>query len=70
MDDEALRYDLWIEEALRQVIYRALELTAKEGLPGDHHFYITFRTGADGIEVPPYLGSAPRRNDHRPATSI
>ncbi|MBT6095668.1 MAG: hypothetical protein HOH04_12355 [Rhodospirillaceae bacterium] len=55
MDDEALRYDLWIEEALRQVIYRALELTAKEGLPGDHHFYITFRTGADGIEVPPYL---------------
>jgi len=55
MDDEALRYDLWIEEALRQVIHRALELTAVEGLHGDHHFYITFRTGAPGVEVPPYL---------------
>lgn len=55
MDDEGLRYDLWIEEALRQVIHRALKLTAAEGLHGDHHFYITFRTGADGIAVPPYL---------------
>ena len=55
MDDEALRYDLWIEEALRQVIYRALELTAKEGLPGDHHFYITFKTGAEGV----YAGILP-----------
>ena len=55
MDDEALRYDLWIEEALRQVIHRALELTAAEGLRGDHHFYITFRTGNPGVVVPPYL---------------
>jgi len=55
MDDETLRYDLWIEEALRQVIHRALEMTAAEGLPGDHHFYITFRTNAAGVDVPPYL---------------
>ena len=55
MDDEALRYDLWIEEALRQVIHRALELTATEGLPGDHHFYVTFRTGNPDVVVPPYL---------------
>jgi uncharacterized protein len=55
MDDEGLRYDVWIEEALRQVIHRALTLTAAEGLRGDHHFYITFRTGNPGVEVPPYL---------------
>ena len=55
MNDDAFRYDLWIEEALRQVILRALRVTATEALPGDHHFYITFRTGGEGVEVPPYL---------------
>jgi hypothetical protein len=55
MSDEGLRYDQWIEEALRRVIFRALKLTEAEGLRGDHHFYITFRTGAAGVEVPPYL---------------
>ena len=55
MDDEGLRYDLWIEEALRQVIHRALTLAATEGLPGEHHFYVTFRTGGPGVSIPPYL---------------
>lgn len=55
MDEDALRYDLWIEEALRQVIRRALDLTAAEGLRGDHHFYVTFRTGVPEVVVPPYL---------------
>lgn len=55
MDEVKLHYDLWIEEALRQVIHRALALTAEEGLHGDHHFYVTFRTGGPGVAIPPYL---------------
>jgi hypothetical protein len=53
--EESLRYDLWIEEALRAVIRRALAHAVSEGLPGDHHFYITFRTGDDGVGLPRYL---------------
>jgi len=55
MDEDTLRYDIWIEDALRQVIERALGLAATEGLPGDHHFYITFKTGSEGVDIPPNL---------------
>ena len=55
MEDEFFRYDLWIEEALRQVILRALQITEVDGLPGDHHFYVTFRTNVPGVEIPPSL---------------
>ena len=55
MNNDAFRYDLWIEEALRQVILRALRIAATEPLPGDHHFYITFRTSGEGVEMPSYL---------------
>jgi hypothetical protein len=55
MTDDPLRYDLWIEDAFRSVVRRALKYTATRGLPGDHHFYITFRTGALGVRMPGYL---------------
>ncbi|MBM3733758.1 MAG: hypothetical protein FJW24_09920 [Acidimicrobiia bacterium] len=55
MTDDPLRYDLWIEDVFRSVVRRALEHTAKQGLPGDHHFYITFRTEAPGVRMPAYL---------------
>ena len=55
MTDDPLSYDTWIEDALRGVIRRALDFAAENGLPGDHHFYITYRTDADGIEIPSYL---------------
>ena len=55
MTDDPLRYDTWIEDALRGVIRRTLDFAAENGLPGDHHFYITYRTDADGIEIPSYL---------------
>ena len=55
MDPKQLCYDVWIEEALRRVIERALTLATRHGLPGDHHFYITFKTGDDGVEIPSYL---------------
>ncbi|MGB0683935.1 MAG: SspB family protein [Magnetovibrionaceae bacterium] len=50
--DDPLRYDKWIEDALRGVIKRSLSFVAENGLMGEHHFYITFRTGHDGVAVP------------------
>ena len=55
MTDDPLRYDLWIEDAFRSVVRRALNYTATHGLPGDHHFYITFRTEVPGVRMPGYL---------------
>ena len=52
MITDSLRYDKWIEEALRGVIHRVLVQTAADGLSGDHHFFITFRTMADGVALP------------------
>ncbi len=57
MEGDPLRYDRWIEEALRQVVRRALEHTAHYGLPGEHHFYITFQTGFPGVRIPDYLSA-------------
>jgi hypothetical protein len=42
--ESLLPYDDWNEEALRHVMVRALAFVAANGLPGEHHFYITFRT--------------------------
>ncbi|HYN39860.1 MAG TPA: ClpXP protease specificity-enhancing factor SspB [Rhodospirillales bacterium] len=55
MTDSELPYDSWLEDALRGVIRRALLHTAEHGLPGAHHFYLTFATGADGVELSPEL---------------
>lgn len=55
MKGEPLRYDQWISEALLGVVARALKIAATEGLPGDHHFYITFRTDDPGVEMPDHL---------------
>ncbi len=51
-ETESLRYDKWVEEALRDVIRRALDQAATLGLPGDHHFFITFQTADAGVEMP------------------
>ncbi len=55
MTDDILRYDLMIETALRDVVRETLSLVAQHGLPGEHHFYITFLTGFPGVEIPDYL---------------
>ena len=47
-----LPYDEWTEAALRQVMLRALEHAAAQGLPGGHHFYITFRTDHPDTVIP------------------
>lgn len=50
-----IRYDLLVERALRGVIRQALQQVAAQGLPGDHHFYITFDLAYAGVTVPAYL---------------
>lgn len=44
-----------VAEALRSVARQALALAADEGLPGEHHFYVSFRTLADGVRVPGFV---------------
>jgi hypothetical protein len=53
--DSLLPYDVWTQEALRHVIVSAVAHVAREGLPGGHHFYITFKTGFPGVSIPERL---------------
>ena len=53
MPDEPLDYARMVREALLDVPRRALRLAAREGLPGEHHFYLSFRTGHPGVSVSP-----------------
>ena len=46
-----IRYDLLTQQALRGVVRAVLADTAKKGLPGDHHFYISFETQAEGVRL-------------------
>jgi hypothetical protein len=46
-----IRYDLLTQQALRGVVRGVLADTAKKGLPGEHHFYISFDTRADGVRI-------------------
>lgn len=55
MTERRLDYGRMIAEALRDVARQALAYTAEEGMPGEHHFYLTFRTGAEGVHVPSFL---------------
>lgn len=55
MTDDQMQYDQMVENALRGVVREALTKVLKEGLPGEHHFYLTFRTQAPGVSIPDYL---------------
>src|ERR1043165_770266 len=46
-----IRYDLLTQQALRGVVRQVLVDAAKKGLPGEHHFYISFDTRADGVRL-------------------
>ena len=51
---DEMHYEQLAQDALRGVIRSALERAAEpEGIPGAHHFYITFKTRAPGVSVPP-----------------
>src|SRR2546429_9413735 len=46
-----IRYDLLTQQALRAVVRRVLSDVARNGLPGEHHFYVTFDTRAPGLKI-------------------
>ena len=52
---DKLQYDALVDDALRSVVRRVLTMIEADGLPGAHHFYISFRTTAAGVEMPDYL---------------
>ncbi len=52
-----MRYDVLAQDALRGVVRRALKIARDEGLPGEHHFYISFRTDAPGVDISEKLQS-------------
>jgi uncharacterized protein len=53
--ESLLPYDEWVEAAMRHVVARALSHVAANGLPGEHHFYLTYRTDYPGVVMPPRL---------------
>ena len=54
--DSLIPYDEIVQEALRAVIGRVLgQIGHSDMLPGNHHFYITFKTQAPGVSIPPHL---------------
>ena len=55
--DSLLPYETWIAQALRHVVAQAIEHVAAVGLPGGHHFYLTFRTDHPGVQIPPRVAA-------------
>ncbi|MCL2469429.1 MAG: ClpXP protease specificity-enhancing factor SspB [Alphaproteobacteria bacterium] len=55
MSTDHIRYDTLIETALREVVHQAMAKVVQNGLPGDHHFYISFLTRFPNVEIPDYL---------------
>ncbi len=53
--DSLLPYEEWTQDALRQVVVSAVRHAAMQGLPGGHHFYVTFKTGYPGVQIPDRL---------------
>ena len=50
-----IRYDILAQDALRGVVRKVLMDAAKDGLPGEHHFYISFDTRAEGVRLSPRM---------------
>jgi len=55
MATDHIRYDVLTRDALRGVLRRVLNDAAAHGLPGEHHFFITFLSQADGVKLSPRL---------------
>ncbi len=51
MPEDLIRYDILAQDALRGVIRKVLSEVARTGLPGEHHFFITFATLAPGVRI-------------------
>ncbi|MFC4347560.1 SspB family protein [Kordiimonas lipolytica] len=57
MSETFIDYDAKVQDALRGVVRTILRETAEDGLQGDHHFYIAFKTQAEGVDIPGHLKS-------------
>ncbi len=55
MATDLIRYDLLVQDALRSVVRKVLSDAARSGLPGEHHFNISFKTQAPGVVIPPQM---------------
>ncbi|MCH8202085.1 MAG: hypothetical protein IH996_03150 [Proteobacteria bacterium] len=55
MTDTYFAYDKLVQNALKGVVKEVLQQVEKSGLQNEHHFYIAFRTQADGVEIPKHL---------------
>jgi hypothetical protein len=55
MATDHIRYDVLARDALRSVLRRVLTDAAEHGLPGEHHFFITFLSTAEGVKLSPRL---------------
>jgi uncharacterized protein len=55
MAEDLFRYDLRAQKALRGVVREVLGEVAENGLPGEHHFYVTINTSAPGVEISEHL---------------
>lgn len=55
MSVDLIRYDLLVQDALRGVVGRVLTDVARDGLPGEHHLYLSFDTRAAGVRISPRL---------------
>jgi hypothetical protein len=55
MATDHIRYDVLARDALRGVLRRVLSDAAEHGLPGEHHFFITFVSNAEGVKISPRL---------------
>ena len=56
MAQDLMQYGQMVEDSLRGVVRSVLERTATDGLLGEHHFYIGFKTQFPGVEIPDHLG--------------
>lgn len=55
MNDDLLDYHRMVEESLRGVVRQSLTVVSENGLQGEHHFYLTFRTDVEGVDIPSFL---------------
>ena len=55
IDKKSIDYDRIVEDTLRLVVKKSLQLVYENGLPGEHHFYISFDASHKGVKVPSEL---------------
>jgi hypothetical protein len=57
MAEDLIRYDVLAQEALRGLVKKVLTEVAQAGLPGEHHFFVTFNTQYPGVRISPRLSA-------------